>query len=273
MNNDVKELTQKLEDGVKDIFESGKYQNYLDVMGKFYNYSVNNCILIVAQKPEATHVASFKKWHTDFNRYVKKGEKAIKILAPIECKRAKQTVKEDGTIEEETVKFISYKAVPVFDLSQTEGEELPELLHKLSGNLEDYEGTLKTIEGLSPVPISFEENTGRANGYYTHTENRIVINSSLSQEQTIKTLVHEISHSILHSKEGEEKDADKRTKEVQAESIAYIVCSYMGLDTSDYSFGYIASWSNGKDLKELGESMEVIKKTAGKLIDGLKSAA
>ncbi|MBQ7372371.1 MAG: ImmA/IrrE family metallo-endopeptidase [Blautia sp.] len=269
----IEEITAKLEQGVKDVFTGGKYAEYLSVMGKFYRYSANNCMLISMQCPNATLIAGFNQWKNDFKRSVKKGEKAIKILAPMPHKFVKEVVNDDGETEEREVNFMTFRAVPVFDLSQTDGEDLPSLIHKLYGSVQDFESVKRKLECIAPVPVSFEDITGSANGYFSPSEKRIAVKAGMSEEQTIKTLVHEISHSILHGEDGEEKDKDRRTMEVQAESIAYVVCNWIGVDTSDYSFGYVAGWSTGRELKELSESLEVIRKTSKKLIEGLQSAA
>lgn len=271
-NNSVEEITKQLEEGVKNVFESDNYKQYLDVMTKFYNYSCNNCLLIAMQKPEATLVAGYKAWQTNFKRQVKKGEKAIRILAPIPHKYKSVVEKKDGSKEEIEKQFMTFRAISVFDVSQTEGEELPTLAKELDGNVDDFAGLFEKLKAVSPVPIDFEEIKGGANGYYHLLEKRIAIKKGLSEQHTIKTMIHEISHAILHDKEeGEEKEAEKTTKEVQAESIAYTVCKHLGLDTADYSFGYVAGWSKGKDTKELQANMEVIRKTAKSIIESLKA--
>lgn len=271
--NNIEEITKKLEEGVKEVFNGENYQNYLNVMAKFYNYSFNNCLLIAMQKPDATLIAGYQAWQKKFNRQVKKGEKGIKILAPTPHKFKKEIKKEDGTIEEKEVQYMTFRATTVFDISQTEGEELPSIVQMLDGSVEGFQKLLEQLRSISPVQVDFEEIKGGANGYYSHVENRIVVRNDLSEQHTVKTLIHEISHAILHNKEdGEEKEADRNTKEVQAESIAYTVCQYLGLDTSDYSFGYVAGWSKGRDIKDLQDSMEVIRKTAKQIIEDLRAA-
>lgn len=267
----IDEITKQLEDGVKDLFESDNYKNYLDVMGKFYNYSFNNCLLIAMQKPDATLIAGYKSWQNDFKRQVKKGEKAIKILAPIPHKYKKEVEDKDGNVEEKEIKWTSFKAVSVFDISQTEGEELPTICNKLNHDVKDYKKILEGIESVSPVGIEYKDIEGEANGYYSHETNSIVVKKEMSETQTLKTLIHEIAHSILHNKDnGVEKGADRFTKEIQAESVAYIVCNNLGIDTSDYSFGYIVGWSKGKEMKELSDSMDVIRDTAKDIIESLQ---
>lgn len=266
---DIKEITEQLEQGVKEVFTSGRYTEYLDTMSKFYHYSANNCMLIMMQKPEATMVASYNHWKNDFNRQVKKGEKAIKILAPIPHKRTKEVTLQDGTVESRESQWLSFRAVPVFDISQTEGDPLPTLTERLSGNVEQYDELLAKIVACAPVPVGFEEIQGSALGYFSGAENRIVVRSGMPQEQTIKTLIHEVAHSMLHCDGGEETDADRETREVQAESVAYTVCKYLGINTDGYSFGYIAGWSGDKDVKQLTESIEIIRKTARTIIDSI----
>lgn len=273
-DNKIEEITKKLEEGVKGIYEGDGYKAFLDVMSKFHTYSVNNCILIAMQKPEATQVAGFKSWQKNFKRSVKKGEKAIKILAPIPHKFTKEIENEDGEKVQKEIQYMTFRAISVFDISQTEGDELPSICKMLEGSVEGFQSLINKLESLSPVPVAYEPISGGANGYYSHATNSIVVDAGLSEQQTIKTLIHEIAHSILHNKDnGDEKDADKNTKEVQAESVAYTVCNWLGLDTSEYSFGYVAGWSAGREIKELTASMEVIRKTAGEIIEGLEGAA
>lgn len=270
----IEEITEKLEKGVLEVFQGDNFKKYLEVMGRFHKYSSNNCLLIAMQKPEATLVAGFKSWQTNFKRNVKKGEKSIKILAPIPHKFKKEVQNENGEKEIQEIKYTTFRAISVFDVSQTEGEELPTICKKLTGEVEDFQGLVEKLENVSPVPVAYEVIEGAASGFYSHATNSITVSSELSEQQTIKTLIHEIAHSILHNKEtGTEKDADKRTKEVQAESVAYTVCSWLGLDASDYSFGYVASWSKGREVKELQESMDIIRKTANEIIEGLEGAA
>lgn len=270
----IEEITEKLEEGVKGVFQGEGYKTFLSVMSKFHSYSVNNCILIAMQMPEATQVAGFQSWKNNFKRTVKKGEKAIRILAPIPHKFKKEVETEDGEKVMKEIQYTTFRAVPVFDISQTEGEDLPSICKQLVGSVEGFKNLIGKLESLSPVPVAYEPIPGSANGYYSHLTNSIVVDAGLSEQHTVKTLIHEIAHAILHNKEtGAEKDADNRTKEVQAESIAYTVCAYLGLDTSEYSFGYVAGWSEGKEVKELTESMEVIRKTAGEIIDSLEQAA
>lgn len=270
-NDEVKAITERLEKGVKDLFESASYRDYLACMSKFYNYSFNNTLLIFMQCPAASLVAGFRKWETEFSRHVKKGEKSIKILAPCPHKVEKEVVNPDGTKETKEIRFTTYRPVSVFDISQTEGKPLPEIPCKtLSGNVDGFPETFERVKSFSPVPVSFEDIANGANGYYSLAEKRIAIKNGLSEEQTLKTLIHEIAHAVLHDKDtGTAKETDRATKEVQAESVAFTVCAALGLDTSDYSFGYVAGWSTGKDAKELTASMEVIRTTAKSILDGI----
>ena len=269
----IEEITKQLEQGVKDVYESERYKAYLDFMSKFYDYSVNNIILIMMQKPEASLVAGYQAWKTKFKRQVRKGETGITILAPCPKKFTKTIENEDGTTEEKEIKYMSFRACTVFDISQTDGEEVPSYVDMLKGDVDKYEELLLKLKQISPVSVDFEDIEGEANGYFSQIEKRIAIANDMSEQQTIKTLIHEIAHAKLHDKEeGIEKDADRRTKEVQAESIAYTVCKMIGLETSEYSFGYVAGWSKGKEVKELNASMEVIRKTAKEIYEELRAA-
>ncbi len=267
---EIKELTEKLEQGVRDMFTSDKYKEYLAFMSKFHNYSFNNILLILMQMPDASLVAGYKTWQK-MGRNVRKGEHGIRILAP--CKH-KKVVEKEG--EEDTViSFTTFRPASVFDVSQTDGEDLPQgYIKKLEGDVDDYDKLIEKLKNASPAPIRFDPLNGtNANGYYSHTNREIVVKEGMSEQQTVKTLVHEISHAIMHDKEsGEAKEADRNTREVQAESVAYTVCGMLGIDTSDYSFGYVAGWSEGKEPKELLASMEVIRRTASKLIEELEAA-
>ncbi len=285
----VKEITDKLEEGLKELFESEKYRSYLSTMSKFHNYSFNNTLLIAMQKPEATLVAGYKAWQKNFNRHVNKGEKGIRILAPAPYKIKEERNKldpvtgevmldQDGMpqTEEVEVKIPAFRAVSVFDVSQTDGEPIPELEAKeLLSTVEGYEDFIKAITYVAPAPIGFEDIPGDSKGYFSPTENRIAVQEGMSESQTLKTMVHETAHSMLHNKEVNKGDIlapvkDRNTKEVEAESIAYTVCQHFGIDTSEYSFGYIAGWSSGKDMKELKSSLDTIRRTASELITGIE---
>jgi len=264
----LEEITEMLETGVQEVFASDRYKDYLDTMAKFYDYSANNCFLIMQQCPHATLIASYKKWQDEFSRQVKKGEKAIKIIAPVTHKR-----KNKKNDEEEEV-YYTFRAVPVFDVSQTEGKELPDIrVNELQGDVQSYDTLIRKLIGIAPVPISFETIDGSAKGCYNAAEGKIVVKCGMSQEQTMKTLVHEVAHSLLHCKGGDQEEADRSTREVQAESVAYVVCSGLGIDTSDYSFGYIAGWSSGKGIKALTSNLETVRKTAKVILEKLGEGA
>ena len=283
----VQELTDKLEQGLQDLFNSDSYRNYLSTMSKFHNYSFNNTLLIAMQKPDATLVAGYKAWQKNFERHVNKGEKAIRILAPAPYKIKEERDKidpvtqellldKDGNPQKEEVEITipAFRAVSVFDLSQTDGKPIPELTAKeLLSDVEGYQDMIRAVEAISPVPIELEEIAGDSKGYYDREAKRIAVQENMSESQTLKTMIHEVAHSKLHSKEveqDEQKRKDRNTKEVEAESVAYTVCQHFGIDTSDYSFGYIAGWSSGRDTKELRSSMDTIRRTASELITGIE---
>lgn len=276
----VKELLNKLEDGVKDVFESEQYKNYLKAMSKFHNYSFGNVMLILMQCPNASLVAGFHKWKKEFGRTVKKGEKGIQILAPCPYKKFvdKEKQNPDGTKETETVFEIrqGFKVAYVFDVSQTEGRELPSYgVDKLTGNVEHYDKFFRAIESVAPVPIVFRPATDHSEGCYNHKEQKIYINEGLSQIQTISVMLHEVSHAILHAlpvENGEitgKHEKERRTREIEAESVAYVVCQHFGIETGDSSFAYVTSWSKNKELPELKASLECISKTASKMIEDI----
>ena len=279
----MKEITDRLETGIQELFESERYKAYLTTMSKFHSYSFNNTLLIAMQGGQL--VAGYNKWRDDFHRNVRKGEKAIKILAPAPFKAKKEVQKLDAqgrpvmgkdgkpVTEVKEIQVPAFKIVSVFDVSQTEGEPLPSIgVEELTGSVERYGEFFKALEQTSPVPIGFEDIPGGSHGYYHLTEKRIAIQEGMSELQTLKTAIHEIAHSKLHAIDPEApaiEQADRpdsRTREVQAESVAYAVCQHYGLDTSDYSFGYVAGWSSGKELKELKASLETIRATAHELI-------
>ena len=285
----VKEITDKLEEGLKELFESEKYKNYLSTMSKFHNYSFNNTFLIALQRPDASLVAGYQAWQKNFNRHVKRGEKGIRILAPAPYKIKEERDKLDpvtGEImldkdgmpqtEEVEVKIPAFRAVSVFDVAQTEGEPLPELEAKeLLSTVEGYEDFIKAVTYVAPVPIGFEDIPGASKGYFNIGENRIAVQEGMSESQTLKTMVHETAHSMLHNKEVNKEDIlapakDRNTKEIEAESIAFTVCRHFGIDTSEYSFSYIAGWSSGRDMKELKSSLDTIRRTASELITGIE---
>ena len=340
----VREITDKLEQGIKELFESERFKEYLRTMSKFYHYSFSNTLLIAMQKPEATYVAGYTSWQRNFDRQVMKGEKGIKILAPapykakeerekIDPSTQKPVLDADGKPVTETVEVMrpAFKVVSVFDISQTDGKELPDIIvDELSGSVENYAAFFEALKQESPAPIAFEDIPGGAKGYFSPVENRIAIQEGMSEIQTIKTVIHEIAHAKLHSidrpepeptwkivmisdggtkrdflsgfaseteaneaaeREGwrfvdenrfewrleveedtsavQEMRKDRHTKEVEAESVAYTVCQRYGIETSDYSFGYIAGWSSDKETKELKGSLETIRKTAAEMIDSI----
>ena len=279
---EMEEITSKLEKGVKDIFSSDNYKEYLNFCAKLPRYSVNNQILIMLQKPDATMCQSFTGWK-DMNRFVRKGEKGIRILAPAPYKMQKEQDKTDASgkaildKDGEPVKEIveitvnAFKPVSTFDISQTEGEPVPTVgVSELTGSVEGYEALLAAIKEVVPVPISFEQIDSGAKGYFHLEENRIVVQEGMSEAQTVKTLLHEASHQALHSREAMEQSGDKKSKnqkECEAESVAYVVCQHYGIDTSDYSFAYVATWSADKEVPELKASLDTIRRTAADLIE------
>lgn len=278
---EMEEITSKLEKGVKEIFDGANYQQYLNFCAKLPRYSVNNQILIMMQKPDATMCQSFTNWK-EVNRHVRKGEKGIRILAPAPYKMQKEQDKvdasgkavldKDGEPVKETVEVTinAFKPVSTFDISQTEGEPVPTPgVDELTGSVEGYETLLVAIKEVVPVPITFEQIDSGAKGFYHLEENRIVVQVGMSEAQTVKTLLHEASHQALHSKEAMDSSEEKKSKnqkETEAESVAYVVCQHYGIDTSDYSFPYVATWSADKEVPELKASLDTIRRTASALI-------
>lgn len=267
------DIMQKLEDGVTAVFQSDNYKKYLDTMSRFHNYSFGNCVLIAMQKPDASYVAGFKAWHTKFNRKVKKGEKGIQILAPCVKRRMVEVTLADGSTEEQERVQTFFRATYVWDVSQTDGEDLPCLVNGLQESVDGYADLIERLIKVAKVPVTFEDIPGSANGFFKPDEKRIAVQCGMAQAQTVKTLLHEIAHSILHNKEdGSQKGVDRRTAEVQAESVAYAVSNSLGIDTSEYSFGYVAGWSSDKDHSELKSSLQIIHDTAVEIICGLEAA-
>lgn len=281
---EIASITDRLENGVKELFDSEAYKAYLRTMSKFHHYSLNNTILIALQCPEASLVAGYKAWQKDHGRFVKKGEKGIRILAPAPYKaKVEQDVIDHATRQKvldahgnpmkETVEIerAGFKVTTVFDISQTEGKELPSIgVDELTGSVDRYETMKEALIAASPVPVLFEEIRGEAKGFYSTATNDVHVQTGMSEVQTLKTLIHEITHAVLHSleraKEDPENRKDRHTKEVEAESVAFCVCQHYGIDTSDYSFAYVAGWSSGKDAPELRESLQVIRDTTDDLI-------
>ena len=285
----LKEITDRLEQGITELFDSERYKEYLQVMSKFHNYSFNNTLLIAMQKPDASLIAGFNAWKNNFGRNVMRGEKGIRILAPSPYKIRQEVEKKDPqtgktviggdgkpVTETKEIQIPAYKVVAVFDVSQTEGRELPSIsANELTGDVEQYEDFFAALEKTSPVPMGFEKIEGTAHGYYHLEEKRIAIDEGMSELQNLKTAIHEIAHAKLHDidlnapQEEQADRPDRRTREVQAESIAYTVCQHYGLDTSDYSFGYVAGWSSGRELAELKSSLETIRATAAEIINSI----
>lgn len=278
---ELEEITGKLEKGVKEVFTSEGYKNYLNFCAKLPRYSVNNQILIMMQRPDATMCQSYTGWK-EANRFVKKGEKGIRILAPAPYKMEREQEKvdasgrpvldRDGEPVKEKVEITvnAFKPVSTFDVSQTEGEPIPQIgATELASRVDGYASLMDAIKQVVPVPISFEQIDSGAKGYFHLEENRIVVQEGMSEAQTVKTLLHEASHQALHSREAMEHSGDKKSrgqKEVEAESVAYVVCQHFGIDTSDYSFPYVATWSEGKEVPELKASLDTIRRTAADLI-------
>ena len=286
----VKEITDRLEEGLKELFEGEKYKSYLNTMSKFHNYSANNIQLIEEQCPDATYVAGYKAWQRNFERHVNRGERGIRILAPSPYKIREEQEKIDPVtnepvldgdgmpvMEEVEIKIPAFRVVTVFDYSQTDGKELPGLgVNELHGDVERYQDFMEALERVSPVPIRYEEMEGDRKGYFIDLSRPIAIKEGMSEAQTAKTGVHEVAHAKLHAREAEQDTEkavykDRETKEVEAESIAYTVCQHFGIDTSDYSFGYIAGWSSGKEMPELKSSLDTIRRTSSELIKGIEA--
>lgn len=275
----LKDLTEQPEKSIQDFMESEKYKTFLSSMAKFHNYSLNNQILIAVQKPDSTLCAGYTTWQKQ-NRYVKKGEKGIRIICPAPYKKeylkdvidkttGKPELLPDGKAKQEIVQKVIpfFKVGYVYDISQTEGQPLPEVTHRLKGDLDsDLKRLKEALLEVSPVPVAFQPVEGSANGFYSPAAGEIVVDSTLSEKQSLKTLIHETAHAILHNPETASSQSPRETKEVEAESVAYVVCQYFGLDTSGYSFGYIAGWSSGKGTPELKASLETIRETSNGII-------
>lgn len=278
---ELREITDKLEQGVAEIFSSDRYQEMLDMIAKFPEYSANNSLLILLQRPDAQLCQSYTGWKS-MDRYVKKGEKGIKILAPTpytvlreEPKLdadGKQIYDKDGepVMETKEIKVTGFKVVNTFDISQTEGKDLPTIgVNELTGDVKNYSAMLQTLMDICPVPIAFENIRGGAKGYYHQVEQRIAIQEGMSEVQTVKTAIHEMAHQKLHALQNQDSNQTRNSKEVEAESVAYTVCQHYGIDTSDYSFSYVVGWSEGKETPELKASLETIRKTAADMIHAI----
>lgn len=281
-NEELQQTLERLEEGVRDVFTSEKYSEYLSVMSRFHNYSFNNCLLIAMQKPEATLVAGYRAWQDKFGRHVRKGEHGIKIISPVVVKVKPEENDRSGAENPDgkdaaAKRLAGFRLSTVFDVSQTEGRELPSLgANELQGDVRDFESVMDAVRKTSRHPIEFENIEGGAKGYFSHSEpKRIVIQEGMPQTQTIKTAIHELAHSIMHDFERDDEASplpDRSTREVQAESVAFAVSSWLGLDTSDYSFGYIASWSDGRGTTELKASLDVIRRASHDIIDQISES-
>lgn len=278
----IAELTDKLEKGVKELFESERYKNYLRSMSKFYQYSFRNSLLIFLQNPASSMVASFTSWKRDFQCNVKKGEQGLKIFCPapyrVEIEKTdpntgKPVLDENGKAVKEEKIVQGYKVGYVFDVSQVEGN-VPTLVKTLTEDVDNFNLLMSAVKHISPVPIGFEDISGGAKGYFHKTENRIAVQKDMSESQTLKTMVHEVAHSILDNVEAEEKGLypkDRESKEVRAESVAYVTLQAFRINSEDYSFGYVASWSSGKEVEELQNNMSIIQKTSNQIIRGIEN--
>lgn len=260
-------LTAQLENGIEEVFTSGKLTDYLTMMAKFPNYSASNCLLIMLQRPTAKHVCGYVTWKKEFNRHVKKGENAIHILGGSPRKGKRKTKDENGKEVTEEYTYIKYFPCAVFADDQTEGDDLPELCRELKNNVDNYVFIKEKLKSIANVPIYIESTNSEAKGYFSPMENKIVVQDGMSESQTIKTMVHELTHSILHCKGGIQESADRDTKEIQAESVAFIVCHHLGIESDDYSFPYLASWASEKGMKAVRENLDLIQKTAFELIE------
>lgn len=280
----IKQITDSIEQGIKDLFQSGKYAEYLKVMSRFHHYSPSNTMLIFMQAPKATHVAGYQSWQTKFGRHVKRGEKGITILAPTPYKKKIEEMKVDpqtqapildengnAVIEEKEIKIPMFKPVAVFDISQTDGPPLPTLAENLTGDVQNYDVFMEAVRRSSPVPISFEPMEANTDGYFNLDRQEIHLREGMSEVQTVCAAIHEIAHAVLHNKDAEEKS--RQTEEIEAESVAFTICAYYGIDTEPNSFGYLADvlarpmGITDMELTELKASLDTINKTSGELID------
>lgn len=265
----MKEVLDKLEHGVREFFTSERFVQYLNVMSRFHDYSLNNQILIASQMPEATRVAGFSSWMRNFDRHVRKGEKAIMILAPVKRMTEVETDRADeyGNAVMEKREILTFRPVPVFDVSQTDGKELPELTPELAGGVKDFETLFTAIKAVAPYHIDVRAVESEAKGWCDYTSEVIVIKEGMSEAQTLKTAIHETAHGRIHNGDTEKS---RRQKEVEAESIAYVVCNHFGLDTGDYSFGYVAAWAGNQDAGLLRQSMQTIRNEAAAVISAIE---
>ena len=269
---ELDEAMERLDEGVREVFESGKWERYLEVMSRFHRYSANNSLLIAMQMPTATAVAGYTDWKRKFGRQVRKGERGIRILAPV---RYRKKVEDEDGDEAVVERLAGFRLVSTFDVSQTDGEPLPQIAELLDGSVERYEQVMGAIEAASPVPVGFEDMPEGVNGFFSRAERRIAIRPGMSQAQTVKTAIHELAHSRMHDFDGAtppEDLPDRVTREVQAESVAFVAASHYGLDTGGYSFGYIAGWASGRELDELKASIDAIRETAHGIIEDIDAA-
>lgn len=269
---ELDEAMERLDRGVREVFESGRWERYLEVMSRFHQYSANNSLLIAMQMPNATAVASYTDWKRKFGRQVRKGERGIRILAPV---RYRKKVEDEDGDEAVVERLAGFRLASTFDVSQTDGEPLPQIAELLDGSVERYGQVMDAIEKAAPVPVGFEEMPADVNGFFSRAERRIAIRPGMSQAQTVKTAIHELAHSRIHDFDGvtpPEDLPDRGTREVQAESVAFVVASHYGLDTGGYSFGYVASWASGRELEELKASMGAIRETAHGIIEDIDAA-
>lgn len=273
----LRQTLDRLEEGVTEVFTSGRYAQYLSVMSRFHNYSANNCLLIAMQRPDATLVAGYRAWQDKFGRQVRRGEHGIKILSPVvvrEPAEAGEAAGEDGG--RETRRLVGFRAATVFDVSQTEGKDLPSIaVDELRGGVGDFDAIMAAVEKVGGYPVEFETIRSGAKGYFSHADpKRIVIQEGMSQAQTLKTALHELAHSVMHDPDSPTEGGarpDRGTREVQAESVAFVVSSWLGLDTGEYSFGYVASWSDGRELGELRASLDEIRRVSHGIIEGIEA--
>ena len=281
MSSKIDETLEQLQTGIEELYQSEKYKQYLDTMSKFHSYSVNNCLLIAMQKPDASLVAGYTAWRDKFHRQVLKGEKGITIIAPSPYRKTHEVavkgtdgqpvLDKDGNPVTEEREYVhqAFRIAKVFDVSQTDGEPLPALTTELKDPVEGFDDYLDVLKAMAPVPVRFDHIESGAKGYYSPVRQEIVIQRGMPEEQTLKTILHECAHAQLgHG--GEDDHFDRHTKEVQAESVAYVCCKALGFDTSEYSFGYIAGWSSGRDQKELKASLQIIRDQSDQMITGVE---
>lgn len=269
---EMDEAMERLEKGTREVFDAGRWERYLDVMSRFHGYSANNVLLIAMQMPQATFVAGYNDWKRKFHRQVRKGEHGIRIIAPV---RRKVTLESDDGDDGLTVERLAgFRLASTFDVSQTDGEPLPEITELLDGTVDRFDDVMAAIAKVAPVPVVIEDVPGEANGYFSPTDRKIAVQRGMAQAQTVKTAMHELAHSRMHDSVGRKsaEAPDRDTCEVQAESVAFVVARHYGIETGDYSFGYVASWAGSRELEQLRSSMDAIRRTAHSIIDDLDAA-